>query len=208
MPIETFPLGPLDTNCYVLSLDGYALAIDPGGDPKEVIAYLQKHNLTLGAILITHLHFDHIFGVAALHKATGAQIYTPHGDAPLMQTPLGRGGMWGFPTVDEFTASPLAAGEHVFGSIPCTVLATPGHSEGSLSYYFKQMNAVFPGDVLFYRSVGRTDFPGGSQEVLLASIQEKLFTLPKATQVYPGHGPATQIEDEMLNNPYCSAFAR
>lgn len=208
MPIETFPLGPLETNCHVISTDAYAVVVDPGGDPAPVMDYLRKNKLSLVTILVTHLHFDHIYGVAALHKATGTPVLTPPGDAYLMQSELGSGGMWGFPPVENFPATPLEAGEHAFGPLSCTALLTPGHTLGSISLYFSQLQAVFSGDVLFYRSVGRSDFPGGDQATLLRSIREKLYTLPGATHVYPGHGLSTVIEDEKLNNPYCSAFAR
>lgn len=208
MPIYTFPLGPLETNCYVIAADAYALAIDPGGDPKEVLDFLKENKLSLVNICITHMHFDHLYGVAALHKATGAPVLTPPGDAQLMQNEVGAGGVWGFPRVDSFPSEPLESGEHIFGPLTCTVLNTPGHTPGSVSLYFPQEKAVFTGDLLFYRSVGRTDFPGGDQNTLLNSIRSKIFTLPDDTLVYPGHGLSTSVGDEKHNNPYCGLFAR
>ena len=208
MPIHTFPLGPLDTNCHIIEKDGSAVVVDPGGDPALVLEFLKSNNLAVVAILITHMHFDHLYGVAALHDATGAPVMAPRGDAHLLQTDVGGGGVWGFPRVQEFDFSPLEPGEHTFGPFSCTVLHTPGHTPGSVSLYFPQEQAVCSGDVLFYRSVGRTDFPGGNQDTLLDSIRQKLFTLPPATAVYPGHGPASTVGDEQHNNPYCGAFAR
>lgn len=208
MPIATFPLGPLDTNCYVVHRDGQAVVVDPGGEPTEVLQFLQHENLALSAILLTHLHFDHLYGVAALHKATGAPVRGPAGDAALLQTEAGGGGIWGFPKVPPFDSEPLSEGEHRFGTLDCTVMATPGHTPGSLAFYFPEEQAVITGDLLFYRSVGRTDFPGGDHAALLNSIRERIFTLPGNTKVYPGHGPSTSVDDEQHNNPYCGAFVR
>ena len=206
MSIRNFNLGPLETNCYVLYDKAYALAVDPGGDPEEVIHFLKAKQLTLLVILNTHLHFDHILGNAALHAATGAPIRTPEGDAPLMQSELGTGGMWGFPKVPVFESSPLPEGEHSFGPFLCRVLHTPGHSPGSLCFVIPEEHAAFVGDVIFYRGVGRTDFPGGDTEVLLRSIRTKIFTLPDDTRLYPGHGLPTTVADEQRNNPYCGIF--
>jgi len=90
----------------------------------------------------------------------------------------------------------------------CRVLATPGHSPGSLSFFFEELGAVFVGDLLFYRSVGRTDFPGSSERDLLRSVRTRIFTLPEDTLVYPGHGPETTVRQERLNNPFFTEFLR
>lgn len=208
MPVHTFPLGPLETNCYIVERDGCALAVDPGGDPTQALNLLKERKLSLQAILVTHMHFDHLYGVAAMGEAAGATIMTPPGDAYLEESGASDGGMWGFPKVTPFTAAPLAAGEHRFGPLTCTAMLTPGHTRGSVSLYFPLENAVFTGDLLFYRAVGRSDLPGGDAAALLRSIQENIFTLPGQTVVYPGHGPATTVEDEKNNNPYCGTFAR
>jgi len=206
MPIEAFNLGPLETNCYVLYDDAYALVVDPGGDPAEVVSFLAAKHLTLPAILNTHLHFDHILGNAALRAATGATIRTPAQDAWLMESELGMGGIWGFPTVPAFESVPLSEGEISFGPFLCRVLHTPGHSPGSLCFAVPAEHAVFVGDLIFYRGVGRTDFPGGDAGTLLRSIRTQIFTLPGDTRLYPGHGPPTTVADEQHNNPYCGTF--
>ena len=206
MPIKHFNLGPLETNCYVLHDNAYALAVDPGGDPTEVVRFLKSKQLTLVAILNTHLHFDHIMGNAALHAATGAPIRTPKEDAYLMESELGMGGMWGFPRVPAFDSTHLPVGEHTFGPFLCQVLHTPGHSPGSQCFVFLAENAVFVGDLIFYRGVGRTDFPRSDTEALLRSIRTQIFTLPGDTRLYPGHGLPTTVADEQRNNPYCGAF--
>ncbi len=202
MRITTFPLGPLDTNCHLLDHEGQALAVDPGGDPAEVLEFLQAEKLTLAHILITHLHFDHIYGCARLAAATGAQVLAPTDDAYLMQTELGRGGVYGFPTVEPFDSSPVALGTTRFLDLECRCLGTPGHTPGSITYYFPQAGAAFVGDLIFYRSVGRTDFPGGSSAQLKKSVQEQIFTLPGDTVLYSGHGLETTVDAERTHNPF------
>jgi glyoxylase-like metal-dependent hydrolase (beta-lactamase superfamily II) len=206
MPIKDFNLGPLETNCYIVHDTAYALAVDPGGDPAEVLRFLKNMQLTLLAILNTHLHFDHILGNAALQAATGAPIRSHEDDAYLLDSELGGGGMWGFPKVPAFESIPLPEGEHSFGPFQCRALHTPGHSPGSLCFVVPAEQATFVGDVIFYRGVGRTDFPGGDQGTLLRSIKKKIFTLSGDTRLYPGHGPATTVADEQQNNPYCGVF--
>ena len=151
MPIETFPIGPLETNCHIVISGSDAVAVDPGGDLNsglgEVLALLKEQNLTLRAILCTHFHFDHLYGVAALHEATGAPVYGPAGDASLLGTELGGSGAWGFPPVTTFQWEDLKEGPHTFGSIKCEVLTTPGHTPGSLSIYFPELNSIMTGDL-------------------------------------------------------------
>lgn len=207
MPIERFPLGPLGTNSYIISKDRNAVAIDVGGEPQDMLAYLHERNLVLAAICLTHMHFDHLYGVADLASATGAPVYAPEGDNALMETESGRGGIWGLPKVPEFGSMPLKTGKTELGGMECIVLETPGHTPGGVSFYFPQENAVFTGDALFYRSIGRTDFPMGDHQQLLSSVKQKLLTLPANVVVYPGHGPETTIGAEKKENPFVGDFA-
>lgn len=206
--IKQFQLGPLETNCYLLYTDTEAVVVDPGGDPEEVLAFLKARGLTLTHILNTHLHFDHIQGNARLARETGAPILASDKDAYLLDTDLGGGGFMGFPRTDSFSFEPVSEGEITLLGEACQVLETPGHSPGCVAYYFPSMKAVFSGDLLFYRSVGRTDFPGGSEELLKRSVVAKIFTLHDQTMVYPGHGPETMVGDEKINNPFFSEFGR
>ena len=206
MPVATFPLGPLQTNSYLIHSGKQAVAVDVGGEPEPMLEYLTTHGLTLAAICITHRHFDHMYGVAALEEATGALVYIPQDDDSLAGTDSGKGGVWGFPPVPEFTAVPMPMGNTIFGDMVCQVLKTPGHTPGGVSLYFPDEHAVFSGDALFYRSIGRTDFPGGDHDTLLRSLKDVLFKLPADTLVYPGHGPTTNIGDEIANNPFCGEF--
>lgn len=208
MDIRTFPLGPLETNCYVAVAARTALAVDVGGEPSAVARFLRDNGLSLEAVLVTHLHCDHLYGVGELAGDFGAPVYAAAADAPLLENDLGRGGLMGLPRVPEFTWEPITPGERTFLGQPCKILATPGHSPGSLSYYFPEAGVVFVGDLLFYRSIGRTDFMGGDYDQLMASVRERIFTLPDETAVYSGHGPATTIGDEKRHNPFFSEYVR
>lgn len=207
MAIATFPIGPLATNCYVINSSPEAVAIDVGGDPEPIIEYLERNKLTLAAICLTHMHFDHLYGVARLAALTNAPVYAPEGDRPLMNTPMAQGGVWGMPPVAPFEFVQMPLGETKFAGMECRVLETPGHTPGGVSLYFPAEKAVFTGDALFYRSLGRTDFPLGDHQQLLQSIHRQLFSLPDEVEVYPGHGPATTIGDEKLHNPFVGQFA-
>ncbi|MDR2076724.1 MAG: MBL fold metallo-hydrolase [Desulfovibrio sp.] len=197
-----FPLGPLETNCYLLHTDSRALIIDVGGDPAQVLDYLRQHNLTLTHILCTHLHFDHTFGVQALIRATGATAYASDKDRFLLEDRS-----MGIPPVEKYAFVNLEAGPLPLLGTTCLVLPTPGHTPGGLSFHFPEYLAVFAGDCLFYRSIGRTDFAGGDFATLAASIRTQIFTLPGETIVYPGHGPHTGVEEEKIHNPYLGSAA-
>lgn len=206
MPVAAFPIGPLGTNCYVINNGSRAAAIDVGGSPEDVLAYLVKNKLALEAILLTHTHFDHMYGVASLAKSTGAAVYAPENDKVIADSEAGKGGIWGMPPVEAFEAIWIRPGKAEFAGMACDALETPGHTPGGLSYYFPADNCVFSGDALFYRSIGRTDFPLGNHQQLLKSIHEKLFTLADSVIVYPGHGPQTTIGAEKKENPFCGEF--
>jgi glyoxylase-like metal-dependent hydrolase (beta-lactamase superfamily II) len=206
MDVRVFGLGPLQTNCYLLLHEGRALAIDPGGDPAPVIAALERASARLEHILNTHFHLDHIGGNAALAKATGAPILASQADDYLLQTELGAGGFMGLPLTPPFDYQPLAPGERTFLDATCQILSTPGHSPGSLSFYFPLFKMIFVGDLLFYRSVGRTDFPGGDFQALQRSVVETIFALPEDVLVYSGHGQQTSVGSEKAHNPFFNSY--
>jgi glyoxylase-like metal-dependent hydrolase (beta-lactamase superfamily II) len=207
MQIVNFPLGPLETNCYVIHTENEATVVDPGGPPDAVLNYLDQKKLSLTHILLTHLHFDHTYGVAKLAAKTGGAIFGPEADRFMLNNELGGGGGWGMPSVERFEYKALDEGDISMLGTVCTGLATPGHTPGGLSFYFPDLGAVFSGDTLFYRSIGRSDFPGGNHNTLCSSIRSKLFQLPDNTAVYSGHGPATVIIDEKRQNPFVGAFS-
>lgn len=207
MALATFPLGIIQTNSYVLHTTREACIIDVGDDPAPMLEYLNTHNLTLSAICITHLHFDHTYGVDALQRATNAPVYVPKEDEAIADTEASRGGIWGFPLVPPFKSQDMPYGDTTFAGMPCCVLKTPGHTPGGVSLYFPDEHLVFVGDALFYHSIGRTDFPKGDHDTLVNSIRTNLFSLPPETRVLPGHGPETSIGEEMRNNPFCGDFS-
>lgn len=206
MDIKTFPLGPLQTNCYVLANGSEAVAIDPGGDPEAVLAYLKDNGLTLTHILNTHLHFDHTYGNKALSEATGAPILCSREDLYLLDSWLGKGGDMGLPVIEMYEYQTIEPGESTFAGTKCTIFPTPGHSMGSLTFYFPDAGAAFVGDLIFYRSIGRTDFPGGDMDVLRQSVVDHIFTLPPETLLLSGHGPETSVGDEKNHNPFFTGF--
>ncbi|MGH9451797.1 MAG: MBL fold metallo-hydrolase, partial [Terriglobia bacterium] len=195
---EILPVGPLACNCSILGdeASGEALVIDPGAEIDRVQEVLNRHHLTVKAIVATHAHIDHVGGIEKLHRATGAPVLMHQADLFLYEN-LAAQASWlgvdtpGTVTVDKF----LTEGDAVrAGSLSLDVLWTPGHSPGSLSLYLPGEAArLFSGDTLFKESVGRTDLWGGDSRQILRSIEDTLFRLPDATPVFPGHGPSTTI---------------
>jgi glyoxylase-like metal-dependent hydrolase (beta-lactamase superfamily II) len=208
MHVADFAIGPLETNCYVIYNDTEAVAVDPGGPPQPVLDFLRQKKLKLTHILLTHLHFDHTYGVSELAGVTGATVLASEDDRYMLATEPGKGGVWGLPQVAPYDFAGLPEGTLPLLGSSCVVLATPGHTPGGLSFYFPACKAVFSGDALFYRSIGRTDFPRGDTDTLLRSIRGKIFTLPEETTVYPGHSEPTSVGDEKRNNPFAGDFKR
>lgn len=204
MIVRTVEVGDNATNCYIVAsqrtLEG--LVIDPGEDVALILAEVKALKVRVLRIVITHGHFDHILGIKDLKEALNVPVAIHTADAGMLTNPLASfaflaGKIRPLPPADEL----LQDGQVLaFGDDALTVSHTPGHSPGSVSLVGEGL--VFCGDVLFQGSVGRTDFPGGSQSVLVRSIRTRLLTLPDSTVVYPGHGPATTIGHERLTNPY------
>ena len=201
MDITTIQMGPTQTNTYLVADVGHAIVIDPAGQPGPIVAHLLQEKLILTHILLTHLHFDQLYGVRSLNAITDAPVYACFRDNPLMETPFGKGGMWGMPEVEPFAFANLDEGDLHLLKTTCKVLYTPGHTRGSLSFYLPTAHALFCGDTLFRGSIGRTDLPGADQTVLRKVIETRFFPMPGETVVYPGHGKPTTIGHERLNNP-------
>lgn len=186
---------------------GEALVIDPAGDVDEIVALAEQNNLKIKYIVNTHEHPDHIGGNSEMQRLTGAKIIM-HEDAPrqlanMSESLLAMFGAKPSPPADILVKD----GDKIrIGNIELTVLHTPGHSEGGISLLLD--GDVFTGDTLFVEAVGRTDFPGSSWDVMYRSIKEKLFTLPDATRVLPGHNygrmPTSTIGHEKKYNPFLS----
>ncbi len=202
MDIAQFSVGPLDTNCYVVQNGKEAVVIDPGGKLESVREYLEKNNLTVTRILNTHLHFDHTYGNAELADAYQAKIYAGADEAKLTDPSITGGGIYGLPHVPPYEWERLEPGKYDWLGAVWDVRATPGHSPGSLTFYVPDLGAAFVGDLVFFRSVGRTDFEGGNTAALVKSVKEQIFTLPPETVLYSGHGPKTNVADELQHNPH------
>ncbi len=203
--IRTLPVGPIATNCYVVSDDeGNAFVVDPGYEYEPILEAIQ--DLRVSHILLTHAHFDHIGGVRAVKEATGALVLIHEIEVDwLVDSSLNMSAQRSEFCPWEVTGPPADQTLHdgdvlELLSESIEVRHTPGHSPGHVS--FVMGDVVFGGDALFYGSVGRTDLPFGDGPTLFKSIREKLFTLPPHTSVLPGHGPPTTIRDEARMNPF------
>ncbi|MFD3447732.1 MBL fold metallo-hydrolase [Microbacteriaceae bacterium 4G12] len=201
------PLGPLQTNAYILSNDHKECIIfDPGHEGEKLIGYLQQQQLQPLAILLTHAHFDHIGAVDAVRDAYKIPVYIHKNEQEWLEDPSLNGSSLFLRdrSITAKKADIIIEKEETLsiGSFTFEVRETPGHSPGSVSYYCEEAGAVFSGDVLFQMSIGRTDLPGGSFQELMMSIEEKLFTLPDETVVLCGHGQETTIAFEKVNNPF------
>lgn len=203
--VDQLSLGPMGTNCYVVRSDATAdeaVVVDPSGDATELRLTLARLGTSCTAILVTHGHWDHLFGVADLAEGTGAPVHMAEGERMLLEDPAGftPPGVTLRPYTPEVL---LAGGETVeLAGIAFEVLAVPGHSPAHLAYHAD--GCLFSGDVLFAGSVGRTDFPGSDWDTLVASIRMLVDTLPPETVVYPGHGPTTTLGGELERNPFLS----
>ncbi|TSB44719.1 MBL fold metallo-hydrolase [Alkalicoccobacillus porphyridii] len=205
------PLGPIQTNAYVLAnADNEALIFDPGGDGPELIQWIKEKQLEPKAILLTHAHFDHIGAVDEVRETFSIPVYLHQSEKDWLGDPeLNRSSAFlGRTHITAKPADHLITKEQTLdiGSFSCKVLETPGHSPGSISFYFEEEKIVFSGDALFAGSIGRTDLPEGDHQLLLTSIDQKLMDLPEETIVACGHGPSTTIGVEMDSNPFLNAL--
>jgi glyoxylase-like metal-dependent hydrolase (beta-lactamase superfamily II) len=209
--VHTVESAPFAENSYIAHYRGAAEAvvIDPGFEPEPIIAYLSKQGLKLAAILNTHGHVDHIAGNAAIKEAfPDAPLVIGVGDAAMLTDPwLNLSGPFGMSITSPPADRTLREGEtYEAAGLKLEVLEIPGHSPGHIVFVWRdEPPIVFGGDVLFAGSIGRTDFPGGDLNLLLAGIRAKLWPLPETTIVYPGHGPATTIGEERRSNPFLTA---
>lgn len=204
MKVERIVVGAFGVNCYILSTTaGQAVVIDPGGDPGEIIDRLKKQNARVSAYWITHGHMDHISALSALAREYAAPAYMHERDAAWAFHPANAmPPYYGAPTRPDSGTLSLQEGQVLQDlALECRVIATPGHSPGSVCFHFPEQKIIFTGDTLFAGSVGRTDLSGGNERMLSASLQ-LLSSLPGDTTVYPGHGPATTIGQEKHSNPF------
>lgn len=206
MKIERYVLGPVGTNCYIVSNEKTkeAVLVDPADEPTFFEERIAADGLTPKAILLTHGHFDHILAVNALAKRYGVPVFAHEEEAGVLAsaeyTLCEKHGL-ALPAVKPDRL--LKDGEQfTVAGFDVRALHTPGHTKGGCCYYFEKEKAVFTGDTLFCRSIGRTDFPTGDEATLVRSVHEKLMPLPDDVAVYPGHDAFTTIREERMYNPY------
>lgn len=204
--IGRMTLGICQTNCYFVYREGQkdVILIDPADRGDYIFEALEERGFRVEAILLTHGHFDHIWGSNKLRELSGAAIYALDAEKELCgSTKLNVSEQAGRAYTVEADVYVKDKEELSLAGMTCKVIATPGHTGGSCCYYFEEAGFLISGDTLFQESVGRTDFPTGSMSAIVRSIKEKLFVLPQEVKVYPGHGESTTIGYEKANNPFC-----
>ncbi len=202
MEYQTFMLGEMMVNCYLVWSGNEAGVIDPGGPVDEIIRFLEKKELKLKWIVNTHGHVDHIIGNGELVRRYGVPIFIHHNDRMMLNSPTANlSAFLGENIISPDAAAELKDGETIsLGNESLTVIETPGHTPGGICLYTKGL--LFSGDTLFQESIGRTDFTGGSHQQIIASIKNCLFVLPDETSVLPGHGLSSTLGYEKGNNPF------
>jgi hydroxyacylglutathione hydrolase len=193
--VDAYALGPTQTNCYVVRADVGAqesVVVDPGYE--EV-----RPGFSVAAILVTHCHWDHLGGIAALAEATGAPVYMPESEAAVLENP---GAFYPDQQIRPYKPDVRLEDGDTFDAagLSFETLSVPGHSPGHVA--FATDGVLFSGDVLFAGSVGRTDLPFGDWDMLLESIRTLVDRFPPETIVYPGHGPPTTLGAEVAGNPF------
>lgn len=208
LEVRTIVSEPFEENTYVLWLPGRgdAVVVDPGLEPDLILDFLREQELQVAAILNTHGHADHIAGNARVKAAfPDAPLIIGKNEVALLTDPRANlSAFFDFAIVSPPADRVVAEGDVVESAgLRLEVLDIPGHSPGHVAYLLRgQPCIVLGGDILFRGSVGRTDFPGGSMPLLTGGIEAKLYSLPRDTVVYPGHGPATTVGHEMASNPF------
>lgn len=202
--VNTLPVGAGQANCYIISNEDEALIIDPGADAETINEEIKQLDVRPVAVLLTHTHYDHIGAVDAIRALYNIPVYVALEEQDWLEDSVKNlSGLIG----NNVTARKA---DHLFqtpevleiSDFKFTVVATPGHSPGGVSFIFEEDEFVITGDALFAGSVGRTDLPGSKPKELLLGIREKLFSLPVNYKIYPGHSGSSTIGAEMKNNPF------
>jgi hydroxyacylglutathione hydrolase len=207
-----FTVGQIAENCFLFRRDGSdrALIVDPGDEAPRILHAAEELGVTIDGILLTHTHFDHIGAVAPIAKATGAPVWCPEIETPVLAD-INSFVPWpGFGPYESYEADhTVTGGEKLeLAGLEIDVIFTPGHSPGHVTYSIPDEAAIFSGDVLFQGSVGRTDLPGGDWATLLDSIRKLVESHPDETTVYPGHMGITTLGAERATNPFLTELAR
>ena len=211
MDVRSFTVGPVAENCHIARRAGAreAVMIDPGDEPDRLLAAVDALGVSVAAILLTHTHFDHIGAVAPVARATGAPVWCPELEVPVLADIMRYVPWPGFGPFESYEADHTVAGGETLqlAGLEIEVLFTPGHSPGHVTYRIADEQAVFSGDVLFQGSVGRVDLPGGDWPTLADSIARLLDSHSDETVVHPGHMQDTTIGRERATNPFLAQLA-
>jgi hydroxyacylglutathione hydrolase len=212
LDVEMLTVGPVAENCFLLRREGSdkLLIVDPGEEAERILAAVSATGAEVEAILITHCHFDHIGAVAPVAAATGAPVYCPELEVPVLADIMSFVPYEGFGPFESYAADETVAGGETLAlaGLELDVIFTPGHSPGHVTYSVRGEDAIFSGDVLFQSSVGRVDLPGGDWPTLLASIGTLVDAHSEETVVYPGHMGTTTLGAERATNPFLAELAR
>jgi glyoxylase-like metal-dependent hydrolase (beta-lactamase superfamily II) len=209
MDVRMFTVGPVQENCFLFRQDGAkeGLIVDPGEEAPKLLGAIEELGIELQAILLTHTHFDHVGAVAPVAKATGAPVYCPKLEVPVLQDIMSFVPWPGFGPFESWDPEEtVEGGERLqLAGFDIDVIFTPGHSPGHVTYGVE--DALFSGDVLFEGSVGRTDLPGGDWSILSRSIESLLERYPDEQRVFPGHMGLTTLGRERATNPFLRELA-
>ncbi len=210
MDVRSFTVGQVAENTYIFRRDGSGkgLIVDPGDEAPRLLAAVDELGIELEAILLTHCHFDHVGAVAPVAEATGAPVYCPEIEVPVLADIMSFVPWPGFGPFESYDADhTIAGGERLeLAGFEIDVIFTPGHSPGHVTFSIPDESAMFSGDVLFAGSVGRIDLPGGDGPTLIESIGQLLDTHPDETAVYPGHMGTTTLGAERASNPFLASL--
>ena len=205
-------VGQVAENCFIVRRDGSdrGLIIDPGEEAERILHVVDELGIGIDAILVTHTHFDHIGAVAPVARATGAPVYCPELEVPVLRDILAFVPWPGFGPYESYEGDESVAGGEKLevAGFEVEVIFTPGHSPGHVTYSIRNEAALFSGDVLFQGSVGRVDLPGGDWPTLLESIRTLVDGHPEETTVYPGHMGITTLGAERSTHPFLAELAR
>jgi glyoxylase-like metal-dependent hydrolase (beta-lactamase superfamily II) len=210
MNVKSFTFNPFQENTYIVYDETKeCLIIDPGcytdAEGKELKAFIEEKELNPVKLINTHCHIDHVLGNKFASEQWDLELYMHKEDLPVLEKVGDIGKMYG---LEDYQGSPypkhfLAQGDTLtFGESSFEILFTPGHAPGHICLYSKENNLLIAGDVIFQRSIGRTDLPGGDHSALINSVITQLFPLPNETQVFCGHGPSTNLGYEKEHNPF------
>jgi glyoxylase-like metal-dependent hydrolase (beta-lactamase superfamily II) len=212
LDVEMLTVGQIGENCFLFRPAGTdrLLIVDPGEEPERILAAVEETGATVEAILLTHCHFDHIGAVAPVARATGAPVYCPEIEVPVLADIMAFVPWEGFGPYESYEADEVVRGGETLelAGMAIDVVFTPGHSPGHVTYAVQGEPAIFSGDVLFQGSVGRVDLPGGDGPTLLASIGKLMDDYPEETVVHPGHMGLTTLGAERATNPFLGSLAR